>query len=167
MKKIVCILLVLCSFACILGCTPEPPPEDSVTVYYKRDQAVYGAADGVIASTYMNAADHEDDYAYLLVKYFRTAPGEGFAITFPDNLSVVSIQLEGLTAKVILSDEITALTGMDLTIALVCLTQTLIGLTDCQEVIISASTQQLDGQNFITLNRDSYLLIDESGSTQN
>ena len=170
MRKIICLLLVLCSFSGLLGCTPaqeEAPPENSILVYYKRDAAVYGTADGVIAPIYMNTAEHEQDYAYLLVKYFRTAPGEGFAATFPEDLSIVSIDLAGLTAKVVLSDEIAELTGMDLTIALVCLTQTLISLTDCQEVIISAKTKQLDGRNYITLNRDSYLLIDDSGSAQN
>lgn len=167
MRKIICILLVLCSFLCLFGCTPEPPPEDSVEVYYKRAQVNYGTADGVIAPTYMSTAGHGGDYAYLLVKYFRTAPGEGFVTTYPGNLSVVSIDMAGLTAKIVLSDEITELTGMDLTIALTCLTQTLMSWTDCQEVIVSANTQQLDGQNFITLNRDSYLLIDNSVSPTN
>lgn len=165
MKKLLCLLLTLCCFAGILGCArEEAPPENSVTVYYKRDNPTFGTSDGVIAATYLDAAGREQDHAYLLSKYFRTTPGEGFASTFPKGLFLVSFKLEGLTAKVVLSDRIADLSGMDLTIALTCLTQTVMSLTGCQEVIISAESTQLDGQNFITLSRDSYLLADNSGA---
>lgn len=167
MKKLLCLLLVLCCFAGILGCAQQTPPENSVTVYYKREKPTYGTSDGVIAATYLDAAGREQDHAYLLGKYFRTTPGEGFAATFPTGLSLVSFKLEGLTAKVVLSDRIADLSGMELTIALTCLTQTIMSLTGCQEVIISAESKQLDGKNFITLSRDSYLLVDDSGTAQN
>ena len=165
MKRILCLFLILCSFAGICGCASEQkPPENSVKVYYERDVHVYGASDGVIAPYYLDATGHEQDYSYLVDRYLRTNPGEGFAPTFPNDLYLAKFKLEGLTAKVVLSDRIADLTGMDLTIALTCLAHTVMSITGCQEVIVRALSRQLDGQNFITLNRDSYLLIDESGA---
>jgi len=70
------------------------------------------------------------------------------------------MDLDGLTAKIVLCDEFATLKGLDLTIACACLSRTVIALTGCHEVIISAESMQLDGKNFITLSRDSYLLLD-------
>ena len=168
MKKILCILLALLCVAGTVGCTSEKEtPENAVAVFYKRAKPVYGTADGVIAEIFMDASGHEKEYVYLLSQYLKATPGEGFTSPFPKGVSLVGFKLEGLTAKVILGDRIADLTGMDLTIALVCLTQTVMSLTGSREVIISAATKQLDGQNFVTLNRDSYLLLDNSGSSAN
>ena len=95
-----------------------------------------------------------------------STPEDGLTLPFPKGVSLVGFKLEGLTAKVIFSNRLADLTGMNLTIALICLTQTIMSVTGCQEVIISAASKQLDGQNFVTLNRDSYLLLDDSGSAQ-
>ncbi len=167
MKKALCIFLCLCCLAGALGCSAQnSAPEESVAVYYKRETAVYGTVDGVIAETYMDAAGHENEHVYLLNQYLMATPNEGFTSPFPQGVSLVGFHLEGLTAKVVLSNQIADLSGMDLTIALVCLTQTIMSMTNCQEVILSATSKQLDGQNFITLNRDSYLLLDDSGTAQ-
>lgn len=165
MRRILCFLLSICCFLGIVGCASKgDQSENSVEVYYRKNQIAYGATDGVIAPAYMQASGHEGEYAYLLNQYLKAAPSEGFAQTYPSGTSLINFKLEGLTVKVVLSDAIAEYFGMDLTIALICLTQTVISITGCQEVIISASTKQLDGQNFVTLNRDSYLLIDQSGA---
>ena len=164
MKKLLCFLLVLTCLLGLVACAQnEETPEPSVTVYYKRTTPTYGEADSVIAATQLLSSGKEDDIPYLIRKYLARTPGEGFESPFRQGVTLISFKLEGLTAKVVLSNEIADLTGMNLTIALVCLTQTVVSLTDCEEVIISANTRRLDGQNFITLSRDSYLLVDDSG----
>lgn len=167
MRKILCIFLCLCCFVGILGCSASKnTSEESITVYFKREKPVYGTMDGVIAQTTLDVAGDEDAHAYLLNQYLAATPDEGFTSPFPNGVSLVSFKQDGLTAKVVLSDPLASLSGMDLTIALVCLTQTILSITGCHEVIISAASKQLDSQNFITLNRDSYLLLDDSGSAQ-
>lgn len=167
MKKLLCFVLCFALALGMLGCTRTPSvPENAITVYYKRANVSYGAQDSVISTAYLDTAGHEDDLAYLLNMYFQSTPGDGFAVTFPAELFLVVLKVEGLTAKVVLSDHIATLSGMDLTVACVCLTQTVMALTGCQEVIISAITAKLDGRDFITLSRDSYLLLDDSGSSQ-
>lgn len=168
MKKIQCILLVLCCLSGLIGCNrAESIPEQSVTVYYKKAIPTYGTESGVIAEAYLDADGHENDYTYLLDQYLRSSPGGDFDATFPSGVSLVSFQLEALTAKVILNSHIANYSGMDLTIALTCLTRTIMSLTGCQEVIISASGTLLNGESFVTLNKDSFLLVDNSGAVQN
>ena len=149
----------------LAGCSQEPElPENAVTVYYRRNTVAYGSTDGVIAPSYLDATSHENDYFYLIDQYLSAQPASEFASTFPLGLSLVSFSLEALTAKVVVSNRMAAFSGLDLTIACTCLTETVMSLTGCQEVIISAESTMLGGQNFITLSKDSYLLIDSSGS---
>jgi hypothetical protein len=168
MKKVLCFLLALCCFAGILGCDSEDTTaENVVKVYYQREKPIFGTADGVIADIAMDATGHENEHTYLLNQYLKSVPAEGFVSPYPTGVFLVGFKVEGLTAKVVLSDRIADLTGMDLTIALICMAQTVMSMTGSHEVIISATTKQLDGQNFVTLNRDSYLLLDNSGAVPN
>ena len=167
MKKLLSVILVLCLMLSIAGCAREPEiPEDSYTVYYQLKNPTYGTMDSVVAPTYLLASGRGDDISYLLRKYLASTPGEGFVSPFPHTVTLISFKLEGPTAKVILSNQIAQLSGIELTVALICLTRTVMDLTDCREVIISANTALLAGQNYITLNRDSFLLLDDSGNTQ-
>lgn len=165
MKKLLCILLILGCTVSMFGCASRQ--EDShqqVTVYYRRSEPTYGAIDSIIAPATLDAGGREKDYSYLLREYLKCEQSEPFARTFPRNTQLISFKLDALTGKVVLSANFALLSGMDLTIACICLTQTIISLTGCQEVIISADHSLLDGNNFITLSRDSYLLLDDSGT---
>lgn len=159
------ILFLAMSILFCTGCNNTSETlQDPVIVYYKRSEVSYGASDSVISQSYIDAAGHKDDYAYLLNLYLANENSDVFDQTFPKNTTLVSIKMDALTAKIVLSDSFTSLTGIDLTIACACLTQTVISLTNCQEVIISAKNAKLDGQSFITLSQDSYLLLDESSN---
>lgn len=165
MKRILAFLLLICGILTSTGCQSKPEqPQNTVTVYYKASTIEYGTADGVIIPFQLDATGHEGDIAYLLNYYFANLPSEECAVTFPSFTRLVSLERDGLTAKITLNDEFAELTDLNLSIACACLTQTVISLTGCQEVIISAESAKLDGQNFITLSRDSYLLLDESGA---
>lgn len=165
MKRTFAIAVLICMIIACTGCRNEPEqPLSTVTVYYKATNVSYGTAEGVILPYQLDAADHENDTAYLLNAYFANILSDDYDATFPRSTRLISLERDGLTAKITLNDEFASLTGLKLSIACACLTQTVISLTGCQEVIISAEHAQLDGRNFITLSRDSYLLLDESGA---
>lgn len=164
MKRILilCLILLLVPLA---GCQEDISQlESPITVYYKRAQPTHGTEDSVIVSTAIEGKNHENDYLYLLSLYLKGSDDPLFAATFPPDTTLVSFKLDALTAKIVLGDRFSSLSGMDLTIACVCIARTVMELTGCQEVIISAETTKLDGQNFITLSADSYLLIDTVGT---
>ena len=165
MKRSLAIFLIFAMLLTLTACQQQPEElRSTVTVYYKASDIQYGSAEGVIIPCALDATGHESDTVYLLDAYFSNILTEAYAITFPRSTRVVSLNLDGLTAKIVLNDEFASLTGLNLSIACACLTQTLIELTGCHEVIISAEGSQLDGNNFITLSKDSYLLLDESGT---
>lgn len=163
MKRLFCILLSILTVISLTGCRTEADASEStITVYYKSANTSFGTQDGVIAPYKLDTTGHEEDHAYLINAYVSGKTPDDYAKTFPIGTRLISLNLDGLTAKIVLCDEFATLKGLDLTIACACLTRTVIALTDCHEVIISAETTQLDGQNFITLSRDSYLLLDTS-----
>ena len=162
MKKLLLFSLILLLLLGIVGCGSTGSQADTYTVYYRRAVPTYGSTDSIIGENHLLTSGRESDTAYLLRKYLASTPENGFVSPFSQDITLVSFQQDGPTVKVVLSNQIAELSGMDLTIALACLTRTIVSLTDCQEVIISANTAQLNGQNYITLSRDSYLLIDNS-----
>lgn len=165
MRKLLSVFLTFAFLLTFSACRQKPEePQSTVTVYYKAAEISYGTAEGVIAPYKLDATDHETDTVFLLNTYLSKDVTEGYTSTFPINTRVVSLDLDGLTAKIVLSNEFAKLTTLNLSIACACLTQTVISLTGCQEVIISAENSKLDGNNFITLTRNSYLLLDESGT---
>lgn len=165
MKRTLTILVLISVIFTCTACRQVPEqPFSTVTVYYKAANISYGTADGVIIPYQLDATNHENDTIYLLNAYFANIVSDDYDATFPRSTRLISLERDGLTAKITLNDEFAKLTGLKLSIACACLTQTVISLTGCQEVIISAEHSQLDGRNFITLSRDSYLLLDESGT---
>ena len=163
MKRILVILLLISVTVAFAACENDGKhSESTVIVYYKSASTTYGTADGVIAPYELDATGHESDIAYLLNAYFSEPVSDLHTATYPRLTQLVSLELDGLTAKITMNDDFAKLTGLNLSLACSCLTQTVISLTGCQEVIISAQNMKLDGQYFITLSRDSYLLLDES-----
>lgn len=161
MKRIlIAALAVLCAFS-FWGCasSPESTPENSVPVYYRRAQITYGSADSMIAAYHITPADRTDISA-LLERYLSETPPVEYTSPFPAELSLVHFENNEYTAKIVLSQNFSLLTGIELSIACTCLTQTVISLTGCEEVIISAENALLDGHRFITMGSDSYLLLD-------
>lgn len=166
MKKAIAILLLLGCILSLLGCQAEhDAPQVPVTVYYKRAQMEYGTADGVIIKATLESAGHETDTVYLLQQYLCGTDRSDLSPTFPVDTRLISYHLEGLTAKIVLSDQLAQLTGIELSIACACLSKTVMSLSGCREVIISAEHAQLDNNNYITVSSNSYLMQDLSGES--
>ncbi len=168
MKKAITILLIFACVFSLFGCDADQEElKKPVTVYYKRAQMGYGASDSVIATYALEAVGHETDTTFLFQEYLHGPDSSDFSTTFPSGTALISYQLEGLTAKVVLSDQFATLTGIDLSVACACLSKTIMSLTDCREVIIRAEHAQLDNNNFITISSNSYLLQDLISTNEN
>lgn len=160
MKRILIFFMILLLIP-LYGCQSDGvEPDYPVTVYYKLAQPTHGSENSVIASTVIEGKDFENDYFTLLSRYLKGSTDPRFERTFPRGASLVSFKLDALTAKIVLRDQFSSLSGMDLTIACVCITRTVMEMTGCREVIIRTETTKLDGENSIALSADSYLLID-------
>lgn len=160
MKKLPFLFLALLML--FTGCTPTAQNiEEPVTFYYLRQDFDYNAADGVITSEIRESADCADETA-ILQRYFRGPEDPGLQCPFPTATELISLSIQENTATVTLTDNFSSLTGIDLTVACACISKTVIALTNTQQVTVKTQTQNLGGQNSITMTEADILLIDNS-----
>lgn len=168
MKRLVCGFLCLLLCFSLSGCKEDlVPMTEPVEFFYLRDSFSYTDTDSVIGSELREAAGHKEDLNYLLDLYFSGPQSDALAKTFPPECSSVSFSTRGSTITIVVTDAFASLTGMDLSVACVCLAKTLTGISGFHTVVIRAQTQLLDGKKSITIrNEDSVLLDDYIAPTQ-
>ena len=163
MKRLICLLLAFSVMLCFFGCTDEEAqPEVPVKFYYPRAEAAYGVADGVITWEWRESAGHERDYFYLVEQYLKGPQSQAFVWKFSSNVKLKKLQIIGPSARVVLNDFASLLTGLDLMIACACLTATVVEITGVRSVTIQAENTLLDGNVNISMTRNQILLWDQS-----
>lgn len=165
MKKAIAALLLFTILLPLLGCnTASEKPNDPVSFYYRREKLTYSDADSVVAAEPRESAGRGTDLPYLLGEYLKGPISEGFSSTFPEQVTVISFQITGSKAKITLSEQFAAATGMDLTIACACLTLTVIELTGAESVEIRAENTTLNNAPQIIMDKNCLLLLDSSAA---
>lgn len=163
MKRLICLLMVLSLMLCLFGCSDEEArPDVPVKFYYPRAETAYGVEDGVIAWEWRESAGHEKDYFYLVQQYLKGPQGQSFAWKFSPNIKLKKLQVIGPTARVVLNDYASLLTGLDLMIACACLSATVMEITGVRSVTVQAESTLLDGNVNISMNRKQLLLWDDT-----
>lgn len=163
MKRAICLLLSLSLAFCFCGCTArEKKLEAPVKFYYPRAETVYGMTDGVIAWEWRESDGHERDYFYLVEQYLKGPQSQAFTWKFSSNVRLKKLQIIGPSARIVLNDFASLLTGLDLMIACACLTATVSEITGVRSVTIQAENTLLDGKVNISMTRGQILLWDES-----
>ncbi|MBE6974902.1 MAG: hypothetical protein E7436_05375 [Ruminococcaceae bacterium] len=161
MKRWICLLLAILCLP-LWGCQEEETPLlDPFNGYYRRAELTHGSADSVIAALPIEGAGLKGDHLALLNIYLSHRPDPFYAPTFPEGTQLLIMELEYNTADLLLSSNISELSGLDLTVACVCLTKTVIELTGVDTVIIRARGTTLDGASYISMDLSSIYLLDD------
>ena len=158
MKKTFCLLLCFSLLFCLFGCSPNAPKAPAEFFYWQNDLP-YDAQRSVIGSEIRETAEHPG-YIKTLNLYLQGPASNSFLPTFPQGSKIITLSQAPGTISLVLSDAFASLTGIELSIACICLAKTVIALTDCTAVTIQAETLPLDGNKSITLDSSSALLYD-------
>ena len=151
-------LIILSSFT---GCGRSEQYEVPLSFYYLSAQLDYGA-DSAAIKPQLREGKGLVSTETILQLYFAGPQGENFNTPFPAGLRLVSTAQEADTLYLTVSDELSQLSGLDLTLACCCITLTCLDITDVESVCIQAETATLGGEKTITMNRDCLLLLDHS-----
>ncbi len=163
MKQIIILILTLILCLALTACNQNNQEEQKpVTFYYQASTIDYSNPNGILASEIREAANHETDYAYLITQYLAGPQTAECTFPFPDGTKLESFDVLTGKINVILSNEISQLTGHKLTIACTCLSKTLLELTGLDAVTISANGKLLDGVPSITMTKDDFTLTDNN-----
>ncbi len=153
MKRCLTIILVL-TLLLLCGCTQQ---EETTVFYYLRSEFQPGSENSVIAPE-ARAVTGERGLNYTLRLYLEGPVSEEYASPFPEGLKLLSTKQEENTLQIYLSNEFASLENIDLTLACVCLARTSFELADVETLQIITSNSE--GNQTMTLTRDSYLLLD-------
>lgn len=167
MKRLICVVLVLCAVLCLPGCAQESNMAAPVRFYYLRatlpnDEVFHGASDSVILAEIRDGEGHLSDDWYLINQYLNGPVDFQYASPFPAGTALVDLIPEESAIHVVLSDDFAELKGMKLTLACSCLTMTVLELTGAEAVVIYTESEQLDGKDQITMDRESLILFDDT-----
>jgi len=158
MKKPLCLLLCLSLLFFLFGCS-QNTLKAPVEFFYRQNKIPYEAQRSVIGSEIRETVDHPG-YLRTLNLYLQGPASNDFLPTFPEGSKIITLSQAPGAISLVLSDKFASLTGIDLSIACICLTKTVIQLTGCTVVTIQAESLQLDGKNSITLDDSSAILYD-------
>lgn len=162
MKRMIALVLsALLLFGCV-GCGQGANRDlkDPVTFYYLTDPELDSSFDSSFVTEIHEGSSYAQDRIALLNFYFEGPYTEGAISPFPKKLRAITIDQPGKAVQLLLSDEITTLTGLDLTLACACLSQTVFALYDCKAVEIRCESGQIDGKEFIRIDAENLIFHD-------
>lgn len=162
MKKAVCILICLAMLFLMTGCSQaDVQSANTVHFYYIHNELEYGTESGVVAPTVIDVQYDESDYQLLLEKYLNGPTNHELISPFPAGITLEDFQIVGEKALLVLSPHMGTLTGSSMTVALACLTRTVIEMTGVNAVQIRIENQQINGADIITLTLNNFSLWDD------
>ena len=163
MKRLTCFVLAAVAIFSLSACNQSNVDfENPVNFYYiyPTEQISFNSSEGVIGYEIREAKSFVDNLQKLLDIYLKGPESNTMQSPFPANVHIDTIELQDNVLLITLSPEFTKLTGLDLTIACACLSMTVLELVECDAVKINVFDELLDGNNSITMTRESILLLD-------
>lgn len=156
------ILFVLLSFLLCACSSHNDKPKSPVNFYYLNQTITYNSQTGIIAPQIREGAGYENDILSLMNVYIKGPDSQLFISPFPDRLEILDIsQAEGV-AYLTVSDQICMLTGHDLTLACVCLSRTVMDLTNMNAVQIAVPDRLIDGKTSLMIRAEDIVYMDEA-----
>lgn len=161
MKNVACIILIIFTVL-FAGCNQAAERNTNyVTFYYINNEIKYGTTSGIITSTVPDLKDVINDHRKVLEIYFNGPTNYDCISPFPAGITLEDLQVDSSKAEILLSPHMATLSGASMTVALACLTRTVIELTGVDTVDIRIQNNKINGADSITLTLNSFLFWDD------
>lgn len=165
MKRFICLILILSLCFCLFACSNfDPNIRVPVEYYYRTREIHYNGTEGVISSETRDCFGYQEDYAYLVEDYLKGPTTEKCISPFPAGITLEQLDLVKDKVLIVVSSHLSMLSGSELTVACMCLGKTLLDMTGMKAVRISAKDDLLDGNPYITITNENFLLTDANDS---
>ncbi len=165
MKKGIVLLLVISLVLC--GCSSSRTEEETVAFYYPVLEMDYS-----IGASYLQAEIRSKAVTgYVLtdiLNLYLQGPLDRYIYSMPfqHNTKVHALAIENGVMQLTLTRGFATYTGLQLTIACACIAKTAMELTGVDSVRIKAYQSTLDGAQYIEMDRNSLLLIENAEPKQ-
>lgn len=160
-KRLTAVLILLALLIGLMaGCTFIASTKDPLMLYYRRAEIAY-EENGLIGSENADFA-LERSAEPLADRYFDGPRKDGLVSPFPKGTELVSASVSNGVLSLELTDAFANLSGVDLSLALSCISMTFSQLEGVEAVELSTEHLPISGQAKIRLDRDQILLEDNS-----
>ncbi len=164
MKKIICIITAAVFIFLLAGCDrTSDTASNTVVFYYIYNEIEYGTSSGVITPTTVEVED-VGNYEQLLAKYFNGPTNYDCISPFPAGITLEELEISHNKAQILLSPHMATISGSPLTVALACLTRTVIEMTNVQTVEIRIQNNQINGADSLILSLNNFTYFDDTPS---
>lgn len=160
MKYRILSIIILLLF--LTGCASDSTVDVPVKFFYIHNELEFGTESGVIKETTREAKGHRDDYSYLISRYLEGPITYDCISPFPAGTTLKELNWNQNRVQIVLSPEITTLSGVDLIVACACLTRTVAGIIGVDTVQIRSSSGLINGEEMLTFHADSFLYLDQT-----
>ena len=158
MKLKLSIILFICFCMILCGCNQNTGNNDFR--FYFCQEPNYDSAQGLVMHEVRQVYYDRLAYSEIISVYLNGPKSRNLKNPFPSGTMLIDFSTEQQTAHVVLSDHLSTLTGIDLTMACTCLSLTVKDLTGCTEIQISAENALLNNRQSITINANAIQLSD-------
>lgn len=159
MKRVWCLLLCLLLLCSAAGCAASAEKPAPFQLFYRTADVSH--ASGLIG--YELAAEPLSRTADAIAeRYFSGPQNETLRSPFPKETTFVSAFQDGTVLNLTVSDQLAELSGVNLSVAISCISLTFSQLNGIESICISTEHELLGGQDSITIQSGSILLQDNS-----
>ena len=145
MKKLAFVILSIIFIVSASGCAGNDKYYDTVvTFYYCADKIDYTPDASVMQCEERIVDCPPNEYKTIMQIYLNGPEKHGMYSPFPSGLTISEFIVDGDTTYVTFSENLSYLSGVDLTLACMCIANTCFALTHTQNVDISAEHVLLD-----------------------
>lgn len=161
MKLVHCILtIVLLSFV-LVGCADKEQGANVVQFYYCAMESSYSNETGLFAVEERQVAYNPNEYQKLIEEYLNGAKTNNCTSPFPGGTTLTDFSLRDGNATIFLSPHMALQSQANVTTCCACLCQTLFALPDIDTIVISIDGVQINGENQLQFQKDSFKVLDD------
>lgn len=151
--RLMALLLALCMLAALPGCNKTKDMQQPVTFYFPAKQTE-SLSRNTLLCQYFDAVGYDNDIHHLLNAYLNYKVDEECISPFPAKLHLALLSRQGDTLHLTFNETLGNLSGIDLSLACVCIAKTAMELSGCTQVVVQASDALLDGEKSLTFTQD-------------
>lgn len=162
MRKIICSVVIVLLIFILAACnSAQTNLDNAVLFYYAHNDIVYGVESGVITSTFVNTDAASDDYITLLKLYFNGPTNYDCISPFPAGTTMEEFSFDNNKVQIVLSPHMATITDSELTVALACLTRTVLEMTSASTLQIEIMNNKIWGEDHVTFSLNSFEYYDD------
>lgn len=159
MKRLIIFTVFVALLVCLTGCNKQEF-QIPANFYYPRAEYAYHTSDGVIAPEVREVYGYHSEKQILAI-YLYGPVANSLVNPFPSGTQVVDVVKADNSVCITLSDQFAKLTGAQLMLASASLAKTAMELTGVSFVRLQCSSQPLDGEQFILIDKATILYLDD------